>query len=445
MSLAWTEKYRPKSYKEMIGSDGLITAVLLYIKTMQDLFTRYNTHVTEITAWNQKQKNVKTKKKIIPFENFGGKRVLILIGAPGIGKTTVVRAVANDLGVEVIELNASDVRSGTAIEKYMQGAIESNTMLRYTKQKQGKIILFDEADGLSESDSRGGGFTALTRIIKRSRYPIILTANENISKFNELLPFATIFTVNTPSVDTLVLLLQKIADTEKISYTLDDLTMIAELSAGDYRSAVNNLQLAVSNGVVKITDLILHAQKETTLSADDAIKQLLNAFTLPEARKIITRASLSFDDLRSFLDILSPTVLATFRQDDDLLSALESLVTADRYFTRINRSKVFSGMGYIYDELATIGTHRISQNPVNVTIAQRPFVAWVPLQNRILGQLQKYFPMSLYNIYLYAVPLLKMLFTRYPELKTEIFIHCGLITDNAKETDDNLHEWEKLR
>jgi hypothetical protein len=42
-------------------------------------------------------------------------RAALLSGPPGIGKTTTAHAVANDLGYEVVEFNASDTRSKKSV------------------------------------------------------------------------------------------------------------------------------------------------------------------------------------------------------------------------------------------------------------------------------------------------------------------------------------------
>ena len=80
---SWAEKYRPKSLSDIIGN----TKVINDLKSWAG-------------SWGEKMV----------------KRGVILSGPPGCGKTSAAIALANDMGWEVIELNASDARSGAVIE-----------------------------------------------------------------------------------------------------------------------------------------------------------------------------------------------------------------------------------------------------------------------------------------------------------------------------------------
>ena len=80
---SWAEKYRPKNLSEIIGNTRTIT---------------------ELKNW---------------AISWGGKMIkkgVILSGPPGCGKTSAAIALANEMGWEIIELNASDARSGNVIE-----------------------------------------------------------------------------------------------------------------------------------------------------------------------------------------------------------------------------------------------------------------------------------------------------------------------------------------
>ena len=87
--------------------------------------------MTEISDWTERHRpssesnlegNESQRKKIREWlddwkKGVPKKRAILLIGPPGVGKTSVARAVAQDMGWNVIELNASDDRNAAAIRK----------------------------------------------------------------------------------------------------------------------------------------------------------------------------------------------------------------------------------------------------------------------------------------------------------------------------------------
>ena len=100
------------------------------------------------------------------------KTAALLYGKPGTGKTSSAVALANDMGWHVLELNASDKRTQGAIS-VTAGAASQNASL----QNAQKLILLDEIDNLHGNSDRGGA-KAVTELVKKTREPVILTAND---------------------------------------------------------------------------------------------------------------------------------------------------------------------------------------------------------------------------------------------------------------------------
>ncbi|MGZ4910034.1 MAG: replication factor C large subunit [Halobacteriota archaeon] len=100
------------------------------------------------------------------------KSAALLYGRPGTGKTSAAIALANDMGWQLLELNASDKRTQGIITETAGEASKNATLLDAKK-----LILLDEIDNLHGTSDRGGA-KAVTEIVKKTREPIILTAND---------------------------------------------------------------------------------------------------------------------------------------------------------------------------------------------------------------------------------------------------------------------------
>ncbi len=100
------------------------------------------------------------------------KSAALLYGRPGTGKTSAAVALANDMGWQLLELNASDKRTQGMITE-TAGKASKNASLLHAK----KLILLDEIDNLHGTSDRGGA-KAVTELVKKTREPVILTAND---------------------------------------------------------------------------------------------------------------------------------------------------------------------------------------------------------------------------------------------------------------------------
>ena len=90
MNAPWTVKYRPKRFADIAGN---------------------KTAIQQIVDW------IDTWAKGPPK-----KRGLLLHGPPGTGKTVSVEAMANERGLDLVEINASDKRNRDALERTIGAA-----------------------------------------------------------------------------------------------------------------------------------------------------------------------------------------------------------------------------------------------------------------------------------------------------------------------------------
>lgn len=227
----WAERYRPEHLADILGN---------------------NAAVRQMTDW---------ARNWTPDS-----RPLLITGKPGIGKTSAALALARDMNWEVLELNASDARTKTVIERVAGNSATTTSLFGAER----KLIIIDEADNLEGNADRGGA-RAIAEILKGARQPVILIANDaygvsdSIRKLCDLVPFRAI------TAATLEKRMREICAKEEISCGSDALTAIAESSAGDMRSAVNMLFASATGKTAIAADDINTSQKDERASIFDLV------------------------------------------------------------------------------------------------------------------------------------------------------------------------------
>lgn len=97
-------------------------------------------------------------------------KAILLAGAPGIGKTTLAHIAARHCGYRVVEINASDERSGPALMNAVAAAVQMQPVLG---ERRPNCLVIDEIDGAaSEGHAGTGAVRALTQIITSGQFTV---------------------------------------------------------------------------------------------------------------------------------------------------------------------------------------------------------------------------------------------------------------------------------
>ena len=312
---------------------------------MQPFITKYRPRkINEIIGQDDALK--KLKNFVVDFKK-QKKNAALLYGPSGVGKTISVHALAKELNLEILEVNASDVRNADQINSMVGSAVGQMSLFF-----KGKIILIDEIDGLSGTKDRGG-LQAIIKLIEKSSFPMILTAtNPWDYKFNSLIRKAEMVEFAPLDYLDIFKILKNICDNEKIRYEEDVLKGLARRAGNDARAAINDLQtLAIE--AKELTKKCLEELGERN-KLDTMINALFKVFKTTDPSIAISAFDNVEEDLNEQLLWLDENLPREYTKPEDLAKAYDKLSKADVFGRRIKRWQHYRFLVYI-NALITAG------------------------------------------------------------------------------------------
>lgn len=300
----WSEKHRPASMLDMVGNEEARADTIRWLGN-----------------WKK------------------GDKPLLLTGPPGTGKTTMARIVSARHEYDVVDLNASDVRSKSRINEILKPVLANAGIT-------GRIMVFiDEVDGI-HGRSDYGGAAALLALIKKSPIPIMMAANSSEGDRMDKIVKATEHVRLRPIPPRLLRMhLRSVVKKEGAILGPGKMIRTVAESQGDIRSLLNLAQLLVTGFRVSTEKSIPDSD------AEEGVEAFFKSKSQQEAAGVLFSMQMNpREKINAFYSSAVTAALSPYQR----ARMLRIISEADMLYGRIMRTQNWRLLRYLNSILAQL-------------------------------------------------------------------------------------------
>ncbi|KAF8211876.1 P-loop containing nucleoside triphosphate hydrolase protein [Mycena galopus ATCC 62051] len=343
----WVDRYRPRQFTDLMGNERVARETMTWVK-------QWDWCVFGKTKGKKRPRDDDEAFDAADEYHRPREKLLLLSGPPGLGKTTLAHVVARQAGYEVMEINASDARSGSVIDDRIRPALESGCAVGSTKPV---LLIIDEIDGATGAGESSNTF--IHKLIqltsdkpwKKSRSgkgrdpnakrailrPIICICNDqNAASLAKLRAHALQIRFVRPADIHTVKRLREVCEIEGLKADSRALTTLVGVARGDLRGCLNTLQFIKARNQ-EVTEGIIRGATVGMKEADTSLISVVNSLFTPLTRKRVKELGLTEAEEIKYVGRLSREVDGCGRESSIAVASFAHYATLHQHDANFSR------------------------------------------------------------------------------------------------------------